>query len=1204
MGKRKPRPTLPEVTDVTRRSFLKYAGVSLAACSMSELLVGCDPETVEKIKEAIRVRVRRPEDLLVFDLQIVNLRHTTDGQLEREDGDEDAFIIVHFPPQHILEEVVPESDADDPPAPPLRSLLSGPSRVAFKLPGGVDSIPYDLVSLLDAIRQYELGVHENASARAGVALPPEPDEEPEEEEEDPTPFTPGDLILEAQVQQNANVTKLVAPGLMPAPVLDFAAPEPKVPAEPGLHDTAIELPTRLLVSPNRHTRFLHQSEPVESSRGRVELWHTRLAALTAAGVVDERATALRTMRALWVRGQPIDPEDPSLDPSDSDPPFEASISSAQRNKIVHQSSNWTQEGVESGDTEPAQPIDVDRMMLTALGGYLESRAEWTEKTDNNLVGWEHRATLGRDHYVKIVEAGYLYPWGNRAALVQISERRIHDAPQTAYLWKRAFLVIKEPVRRFVPEDPGPGIARTLRQLPFTSIEFRQLVTPNLDLPDAQEPFVPSLGGRTYRFPVHLLDKAGKLVTADVAGVWVPGAPSQTWAMHGDDARDLFQVVEGSQPLAYTPLLGQRVTLAPGGGGAQNVSDNTTFEATSVLFDADDLDEDELDDSGLGVPFLPRITEAELAVEAARAFAGADDALAFKYAERYVEHGFDPDENAGEILLELMGDEPLGVDFGSQSDKSGGFLTPSMQITGLSRAQGAVSGSLDTIADGDFDPEEFFKDALPKLFGVIPLTEILQLGAGLGAAPKLVTDVMDEVQAFLADLSRLQAQLGIIADEVDDLASDVEDVLEQIGAVITALGEAALDPSDIEPGGLLDELRAALQELDQSIAEADGVPPGALRVAREALARVLEVLAVADQLLNAIERFQEAQELIKNRTVRLEFRPKIQADPLSIFKPGREDGLLLAAEIRAKASGSKPAGADLICSLEDFKIQLIGDDPVFAVDFERMQFIVRTGKKPDIDVVLNGLVFGGPLSFVERIKEIIPLDGFSDPPALDVGLDGIRASFSLPLPNVAVGIFALENISINAGFHIPFLGDAITLNFGFCSRENPFSLTVAMLGGGGFVGLEIAPDGVRLLEISLEFGASLAVDFCVVSGGVEIKAGIYFALEGHDVTLCGYLRIRGHVQVLGLIGASIELAMELTYQSASGKVIGRASLRIEITLLCFSVGVTLTVERKFAGSNGDPTFAEVFQPLELPASPTEDIDVPDTPWARYVNAFAL
>jgi hypothetical protein len=488
--------------------------------------------------------------------------------------------------------------------------------------------------------------------------------------------------------------------------------------------------------------------------------------------------------------------------------------------------------------------------------------------------------------------------------------------------------------------------------------------------------------------------------------------------------------------------------------------------------------------------------------------------------------------------------------------------------------------------------------------VIPLTDILQLGSGLSAAPRFVTDVMDEVQAFLADLGRLQAQLDAIKGEVAELASDVEDVLDQIGAVLAAIGSGAIAAGDIEPGGLLDELRSALRELDAAIAELSVVPPGPRRFAREAIARVLEVLDVADKLLSAIERFQQAKELIQNRTVRLEFRPPIKGDPLGIFKPEREDGLVLAAEIRAKASGSKPAGADLICSLENFKIQLIGDDPVFAVDFERLQFITRAGKKPDVDVVLNGLVFGGPLSFIERIKDIIPLDGFSDPPALDVGLDGVTASFSLPLPNVAVGVFALENISISAGFRIPFLGDAITLNFGFCSRENPFSLTVAMLGGGGFVGLELAPDGIRLLEISLEFGASLAVDFCVASGGVEIKAGLYFALEGHDVTLCGYLRFRGHVQVLGIVGASIELAMELTYQSASGKVIGRASLKIEITLLCFTVGVTLEVERKFAGSNGDPTFAEVFQPLDTPALPTDGIDAASTPWARYVNAFAL
>src|SRR5262249_51058548 len=142
---------------------------------------------------------------------------------------------------------------------------------------------------------------------------------------------------------------------------------------------------------------------------------------------------------------------------------------------------------------------------------------------------------------------------------------------------------------------------------------------------------------------------------------------------------------------------------------------------------------------------------------------------------------------------------------------------------------------------------------------------------------------------------------------------------------------------------------------------------------------------------------------------------------------------------------------------------------------------------------------------------------------------------------------------------------------------------------GFFGITLYPKGVYLMEAALEFGASLSVDFGVASGGVEIKAGIYFKMELGDVTLTGYLRIRGEVDVLGLIGASIELYMDLTYQSAGNKVIGHASLEIEVHLFFFSIGVTISVEKQFSGSADDPKFLDIF--------PTPDS------WNEYLDAFA-
>jgi hypothetical protein len=165
--------------------------------------------------------------------------------------------------------------------------------------------------------------------------------------------------------------------------------------------------------------------------------------------------------------------------------------------------------------------------------------------------------------------------------------------------------------------------------------------------------------------------------------------------------------------------------------------------------------------------------------------------------------------------------------------------------------------------------------------------------------------------------------------------------------------------------------------------------------------------------------------------------------------------------------------------------------------------------------------------------------------------------------------------------------------------------------------------VRYIEASFEFGGNFSMDIGVASGGAYIMAGIYFKKAGEEVTLEGYVRCGGHLNVLGIISISIEFYMGLIYQS-SGTVKGRASLEVQISILFFSVSVTLTVEREFAGggsamydgvrlaaaNTGAPSAAlpsGIAMPhlwsTPVPTPPTfEDLMTP-ADWAAYAAAFA-
>jgi hypothetical protein len=130
------------------------------------------------------------------------------------------------------------------------------------------------------------------------------------------------------------------------------------------------------------------------------------------------------------------------------------------------------------------------------------------------------------------------------------------------------------------------------------------------------------------------------------------------------------------------------------------------------------------------------------------------------------------------------------------------------------------------------------------------------------------------------------------------------------------------------------------------------------------------------------------------------------------------------------------------------------------------------------------------------------------------------------------------------------------------------------------------------EISPEATACLAIVFGVASGSISISVGIYLCIESSDCKLSGYVKFHGEVSVLEIVSASLELDMELSYESATGKVIGEASLEIHVSILCFGVTVSVHVQKKFKGGNNDPTFRQMMAGDQNFANP----------WADYAEAF--
>jgi hypothetical protein len=1044
------------------------------------------------------VEIRRPDDLLVCTLRFVGFAFLTDPpRLDR--AAPDAYVIVEFPPQSFGEEAflltkgqkaeAPAGTSQDPnqevsPAPypqqnvpsatddavpttlpAARIRMAGPSRVVVALPAGQESVPFDLPSILAAMRDWPMRL-------AAGAVP---------DSSSPTPLLLG-------------------------------------PQEPASRVTALELPYRLLLSPLDPATWHHSIAPVTPS-GHSELWHTRLANPDDATGAEPSSR----IRAIWspdYRPQSRLPELFKLIPGQSGPPNPAlirmSLDPVDRAMLVTLMSGF--------DAKPSPYVPVSseakRLHLTALGGLLDAEGSWTALPDGiDLEQWRHQATLGRDHYVRVVYKGWLCPFGHAASLIKVTERRFQplgsDAGQRiAVLRQRFFVVVRQPVRPY----SGENHVNAGRNFPFTQVELLTRVTP--DLVDPSDPacvlatppsgddpygsgavahrmlFWPTLpaalGGTTdVLFQIAATDISGNRVTFAMPLLFV-GKAANDYALT-DTKKALKEAYNAppANPKRQASFGGASVTFAPVSPGDQG---DPRLPTADITFRAGDL----VSPSPTEPDFYPEINLANVGIKPVQKLLAKPDFVAeVTYPDFYALHGFDAAQNAGRVFLQLT--NALTLPFGAdpkqaKSDALGALATPQMNVLGLSTIMGPVAGqkvigvdnvnaALAKVKGGAFDPKDFFGDA--TLLGGIKLGDIVQESMSLAGAevPKLVTrDFPDHVEASF------NWSTTVTKSDTHNLIIPNADQMGDTKLVMSGVIRTPLDPTQ-------------------------------------------------------------------------------------------------AASFQATAE------------MNNFKANLFG---FIILWFEDLRFEARNGQKPDVTVLMrpgdDAVTFGGPLEFVNSLRNYIPSNGFSDPPGLVVTPSGISASYSLTLPAVGVGVFALSNAGLGASFSLPFDGTPVMVKFAFSTREHPFSLAVSLLGGGGFFGIGITSDGVKEIEAALEFGAVVAIGLGVASGSVEVKAGIYFhwlepAPDKGSVELAGYVRIHGELCVLALISVALTFNLQLGYQKEGGHsiVYGEAELTVEIDILMFSTSVSVRCRREFSGGVADPKFIDQI--------PTQQI------WSEYCGAFA-
>lgn len=1193
----------------------------------------------------------RPDDLVVIDIELRNLQLQSAGKGSPprlvKSGPGEALLTIVLPPQHVAEiayftNTAPEGfelkkvgDPDDSTGteprddPPIWSVIAGWSRLVFVVPDDRLPIRWTLTDILQTIRTLELRV----PATALPAL-----EEPSRflgsvheivkvaVSEIAQPVASGliapatSLISAARARRQLRVNSRIY-GLTDAtgsdtlniPIAASAAlkgaqyllPLRPAPSPPGSAETALEVPFELFLSPNRFAAWAHAVSPVRSlASGHTELWHTRLATRGPGLSTIEGPHPQRRLRATWTTagmqlttppfGQPV------VTPGAGSSP-RMSMDAFDKHNVVHLSSNFQLRKPKTQHRyfEP-RPIDVNHFALSSLGAWMDTRGAWDELPAGlSVEEWRHRATMARDHYVRIVYRGFLFPWGHRASLVKITERCFDGTKpgNPAYLFQRMFIVVREPVRSYrntglLYEGPDSATRRNGEKfdlmLPFQSVRVTTLVSPLLDRPDddidgnKESCFWPWVGGQPYKFGLIAIDVEGNPVELAMPLIFVRKERSDEAAAISVIPRAAQRYEADKWPYSTAKrstvsLSGQRVALA-----ASAAPDDTTFSLESLTFGGEvplPATYDKLEPSE--PRFFPVVRGSQINVPSLQAIAGSSAPAAMTYSSTYLVEEFSS-ANGGQVFLAADATVPqFGVAFSSQSQRSGGFLSPDMALSGMSRTAGPVSGDLQLATQGSFDPAKWFGPiANALLFGVLKLEDIVQMAgfSELDKLPRFAGQLLNPVEKLVAGLDRVRQQAAA------DAAALAGTALAQIDQ-LTHPTTGSL--SGLLHGGSVDAVLAQLATLDTSLDSLRGAVAGSSIAAgpkaalNQSIASLRSAISSATSERSLLQQFAAGGDLPKAIDARFEWRPVLKSN--GIFIPAGPRNLLVAVEAAGESF-------NVTCSLDEFTLDL----EVMILEFERVQFRVLGGKKPEVDVKLRRFDFGGPLSFVKTLQEVIPLDGFSDPPSVDVTPEGITAGYSVGLPNIAVGVFSLENLAISAGFAVPFIGKPMSTWFRFCERENPARLTVALFGGGFFFGVTMNADGLQVLEGAIEFGAAVSVDLGVAAGGVSIMAGLYFKIEADNTTLAGYFRMRGMVRALGIVTVTLEMYLEMRYESASGKCVGTATISLEVEIAMFSVTVSVSVSKKFAGGNADPTLAELLDVASDATSPD---------WNTYCAAFA-
>lgn len=279
-----------------------------------------------------------------------------------------------------------------------------------------------------------------------------------------------------------------------------------------------------------------------------------------------------------------------------------------------------------------------------------------------------------------------------------------------------------------------------------------------------------------------------------------------------------------------------------------------------------------------------------------------------------------------------------------------------------------------------------------------------------------------------------------------------------------------------------------------------------------------------------------------------------------------------------------ASSTVVFEVEDFTLVVPPVISLIQLDVNSMKAVQTSSGNTDLTFDIGAWRLGGALSWLEPLISLLSPGG-SD---FDVDIDDVAivADLELSLPNITLGVLVIKNFTVSLTGTFPFTGsDEPAIGIGVGSRDKPVSLQIMQFRGGFSCELVFSTQGLVLLHVHAEATAMLVeIDIVIAQAYCSVTVGADFTLKNGNVTFKGYLKLTASFNVLGVIGATLEIVGQVTYRELEEEITISGTIHWSVTAVVTVSGKVPIGQLTF--STGDGAGPSGFAPLAGRALPAQ------------------